>query len=107
MDWLDSVAKAVSEGKTGSQFAIPDGGYIGDLFFITNKNNEILVALQWTGERWMHEHEIVTIQKDNTIIDKPTPNGLKQVSVRISNHNTDKADQQSNAKTQEQPKAVL
>ena len=62
MDWLTAVAKSVAEGKTGSQFAIPDGVYSGDLFFITDEKNKILIAFSWTGERWMHQHEALEVQ---------------------------------------------
>ena len=40
---------------------VPNGKYIGDLFFITNEKNEIIIALQWTGDRWAHEFETFTV----------------------------------------------
>ena len=58
---IEEVSKAVAEGKTTSQFAVPDGTYIGDLFFITDATNKILIALCWTGDRWMHEFETVNV----------------------------------------------
>lgn len=62
MDWVEAVSKAVAEGKTSNQFAIPNGVYAGDLFFITDAKHRILIALCWTGERWAHEHEIFEAQ---------------------------------------------
>lgn len=83
MDWETAVAKAVTEGKTDSQFAIPDGKYVGDLFFITDVKNKILIAFAWTGDRWMHEHETVDVEIADRKTDAPSPLGLKPVSVTI------------------------
>ena len=62
MDWLDAVSKAVSEGKTKFQFAVPDGVYIGDLYFITDSKHRIIVALCWTGNEWITEHTVMNIE---------------------------------------------
>lgn len=48
--------------KQNNQFSIPDGEYVFDSFFITDKDNKILIELQWTGDKWVHEYEIFSIQ---------------------------------------------
>lgn len=83
LDWRTVVSKAVAEGRTKSQFAIPNGKYKGDLFFITDVSNKILIAFQWTGERWMHEHEVVEIKISESKTDERHPQGLKPVSLSM------------------------
>ena len=83
-EWIEAVAKAVAKGETESQFAIPDGKYVGDLFFITNAKNMILMAFVWTGDRWMHEHEQVVAQIDDRQTDKQAPAGFKPVTAKMA-----------------------
>ena len=70
MGFAYSIGKAVKDGKTGVQFAIPDGKFVGDLYFITNEKNEIIIIFAWNGDRWMSEHDCkmdVEIQKNNLV----------------------------------------
>lgn len=61
MNPIDAMSKAVTEGKTSSQFAVPDGEHYGDFFFITDKYNRIIIALCWTGHEWIHEHQVFNV----------------------------------------------
>ena len=58
MEWLEAVTRAVSEGKTGAQTAIPDGKFIGDLYFITTTKNEIIKIFCWDGKGWIGEEKL-------------------------------------------------
>lgn len=80
MDWVMAVAKAVADGKTDSQFAIPDGKYIGDLFFITDEKNQILIGFSWTGSRWMHEFETVFVEVNARDTEIKPPSGFKPIT---------------------------
>lgn len=51
--WEDMLASAIARGETGSQFAVPDGKYLGDPFFITDSKNTIVVVLVWDGAHWL------------------------------------------------------
>lgn len=64
-----------------THFAIPDGEYVGDLFFITDTGNKILMVFMWMGNRWMHEHEVLDIEVTDRKTDTPSPAGCKPVSV--------------------------
>lgn len=55
MDWITAVAKAVAEGETGHQFAIPRGVHTGDMFFITDDKHAILIIFHWNGDKWEHQ----------------------------------------------------
>lgn len=82
MNPFTATAVAVAQGKTNSQFAIPDGKCTGDLFFITDAANEILIAFMWTGSEWIHEHQAMDIQ-DSPQTGKP-PSGLKHIKMDSS-----------------------
>lgn len=56
------ISRLVAEGKTKSQFAIPNGKHLGDFFFITDENHKILMAFCWDGEKWIHEHTNIPIE---------------------------------------------
>jgi len=81
MDWLTAVAKSVAEGKSGSQFAIPDGVHVGDLFFITDEKNKIMIAFSWTGVRW-HPISYESIEIQDRAVVGQTPDGLKPISIK-------------------------
>ncbi len=66
MDWIDAVSKAVTDGKTKSQFAVPDGVYAGDLYFITDKENKIIICLGWDGKEWHHGYETFDVERDDS-----------------------------------------
>ncbi len=62
--WAESISKAVFEGKTNSQFAIPDGKWLGDLFFITDSKNRIIHAFSWCPPQgWLPECTVFEIQE--------------------------------------------
>lgn len=61
--YLKSITNAVSAGETDSQYAVKNGTYIGDLFFITDQNHKVIVALMWTGVCWITENTIMEIEK--------------------------------------------
>ena len=63
--WLEAISVAVAEGRTKSQFAIPDGIYIGDLFFVTNSKNKIIRGFVWTGKEWISEYTVMRIQNND------------------------------------------
>jgi hypothetical protein len=63
MNPLYRIAEDVANGLTKSQLAVPDGQWQGDLFFITNKDHRIIVALVWTGKEWITEHHVFNVQK--------------------------------------------
>jgi hypothetical protein len=59
MDWIDAATKAVLEGTTGCQVAIPDGKFPGDLYFITTTKNEIIKILMWDeNNKWIGEEKL-------------------------------------------------
>jgi len=64
MSWFDAVSESVSQGKTNFQFAIPDGVYEGDLFFITNKENRILHTFVWASKQWFPQCTVWDIQNE-------------------------------------------
>lgn len=61
-DLYKDLVIAVSEGKTDSQFAIPDGKCIGDAFFITDSKHKIILAMSWNGRRWNHQFETYNVE---------------------------------------------
>ena len=88
MDSLTAIATAVAEGKTDAQFAIPDGKYLNDLFFVTDAKHKILIAFAWSGERWIHEHEILSVEIAERKTETQPPADLKPVSVTMRIHTT-------------------
>ena len=64
MNWLDAMSEAVAKGLTQSQFAIPDGTFEGDLFFITDSKNKIIHAFAWHNKAWYPECTVFTIQDE-------------------------------------------
>jgi hypothetical protein len=60
--WVDAIAKAVAAGETKQQFAVPTPQYIGDLFFITDDKNKIIVALMWDGVKWVRDDACMQVQ---------------------------------------------
>jgi hypothetical protein len=59
-----TMALAVLEGTTGVQFAVPDGKHPGDLFFITDKDNAILIVLTWDGMGWVLQWQHVPVVEE-------------------------------------------
>lgn len=54
--------KKVADGSSGIQAAIPNGKFIGDVFFVTDVNNKIIIGLVWLGNRWATDYEMFDVQ---------------------------------------------
>jgi len=55
------MSEEINKGSS-SRFALPNGVYHGDMFFVTDANNRILIAFAWTGVEWIHERQVFLVE---------------------------------------------